>query len=770
MEYGLVSKPDNRKAALKRVEISGELFGNALLVNSCQKYLNDAVPNGEFIYTFPLPERAAVYALTLKINETVIKGEIREKEAAFKLYDESLRQGDSAFLLEQIRDNVFQVSVGQLALGEEIEVEISYYEDLKTVDGEMRIRIPTVLAPRYISGTTSGKKTGPGRISPTDRVPDADLITPPIAQVDYKASIELKLNTLAPLKSIESPSHAIKIKQQAETSALVMLEVEDCLMDRDFILKLLLLGDAPNSLVWGENARGECFAGLSFSAELPPAPSGGTHEYIFLLDISGSMAGEKSVQAAQAIQICLRNLGSEDVFNLAAFESETYLFSPVSLPYDQQNLDRASAWVKKLPVMGGTEILPAVQFALAQSSDREKIVLIFTDGEVGNEKEIIDLVRRSRSNLRLYSIGIDTAVNSYLINEIAAVGNGYAEFVYPGEDLEEKILRHFSRIHASFLKDLQFEFSGKTAFEASRKLPDRIYDLEEYRLILKLDGRPRGCLTLSGQCGDESLSFEIADSREIKNGEIVEKLWARQKIAELNDYLAYGNPRRAEGIKADIVALSEKYQVISPLTSFVATYQRIDKLSGLPETRVIPVNAPHGWLMFSRQEPEPILSSVCFAAVDAGEATTGAVCPDFFSAPCIPFPVGPGRVFQETQELSLEGPDWVNAVSLNQLAAMQNSNGSFGNTSSGVSGIIQSTARAIVRLAGSSIISIYRTQIQKAVDYLVSMEAVIADDKALIDSVYEALEKARDRKIIRSYNRRQLELAAKLKDIIEHRT
>ncbi|MEN6391910.1 MAG: VIT and VWA domain-containing protein [Syntrophomonas sp.] len=767
MEYGLVSKQGPEKAALKWIEIKARLVGEALLINSRQKYINDAAPNAEFIYTFPLPAQAAVSDLTLKINDAVIKGEIREKDAAFKLYDEALGQGDSAFLLEQVRENAFQISLGQIARGEEVEVDISYFQEIETVDEEMRICIPTLFAPRYIPGKASGDKMGPGRMGPTDQVPDADFITPPVADVDYKASIEIELDTLVPVKTIESPSHQIKVENLDDTRARVVLAEGNSPMDRDFILKARLSGEAPNRLLWGKNEQGEYFAGLSFSAELPPTSFRNACEYIFLLDISGSMAGEKSIQAAQAIQICLRNLGPEDVFNLAAFESETSLFSPQSLPYNQQNLERASAWVESLPVMGGTEILPAVQFAMGKGSGREKIVLLFTDGQVGNEKEIIDLVNKNRDGLRLYSIGIDTAVNSNFINAIAAVGNGYAEFVYPGEDLEEKILRHFSRIHASFIEEIKFEFSDNNPFEPAGRFPDRIYDMEPCLLWFKLSAPPQGRVGVSGNHGGRKMSFAIEEIQELGDTGVLEKLWAKQKIAGLNAYLSWGNPRRSSGIKADIIKLSERYRVICDLTSFVATYQRINKMTGLPETVVIPVNAPHGWAMFAR-EAEAV--SVSYIPIDAGAATTGAISPAFLRQASMPFPANPGLLNSYADssfdDFSISGmllPD-----RLNRIAARQNSDGSFGNIEGDASARIKETAQAIVRFAGSRKISLYRTQLQKAIDYLVAVEALILADHALTELVYEALELARERKIIRLSGHDWLNFLSRLKQRMEN--
>lgn len=779
MEYGLLNKRNKKSVALKAVEISGDLVGEALWVKSKQYYCNDSGKNAEFIYTFPLSEQAAVCDFTAKIGEQFIRGEIKERESAFEEYDEALRNGDSAFLLENVRPNAFQVSLGQINPGEEVEINISYFQEIKNSDAEMRISIPTLLAPRYIPGKPSGEKLGPGEFNPTDRVPDGDFISPPIGETNYQATIKLNLNTLTPISSVASPSHQIIIEPVKENTAIISLAEGDSQMNRDFVLNIKLFGEALPRLIYGKNQQNEYFAYASYTPELPAVEKKQASEYIFLIDISGSMAGEKLKQAANAIQICLRNLSPEDIFNMVAFESEIHKFSKESVNFNQENLDRASTWVRGLRSTGGTEILPAVQFALKESSEYQKIVLLFTDGQVGNEKEIINYVKKRNDNLRLFTLGIDTSVNSHFINQIAEAGNAYAEFVYPGENLEDKVLRHFSRINASFMDSIKFELDNASEKDLAGEIPARLYDLEAYSQVFKLANRPEGKLIIKGNYKQQEISIEIDDIQELESAEVLEKLWAKQKIAELEAYLDNGNPRRSQKIKADIIAISEKYRLISSLTSFLAVYQRENKLSGLPETIVIPVDFPHAWGMFDIHSQDLDIptflkrSGITSPAAGAMVVTSQFLVTDSifetkhqFSNLKFNRPISSDDDFNEEFAPIEEALTYTDK--LKPLAAKQNFDGSFGSFDANIDSKIQDTARAIINFANNaSNISIFRNQLKKAIDYLITMEAEIMGDEDLLKIVCEALELARSRKIIRNDNQQQIEFTAKIKSKLE---
>lgn len=582
-------------------EVSAVIDKNMVEVTLMQNYVNTGTGSIEALYTFPLPHKAVITGFKAKIGNDEVTGTYREREAAFEEYDDALRRGNSGFLLESHRPDIFQVSLGNIAGGEALSVTISYIEDVQCVDSELRWVLPTVVAPRYIPGNASGAKSGTGVVSPTSQVPDADFITPPIGAAPYTLKLKAHLKGFRGLKKITSPSHPIVIYVEEDGFA-VALAKENEPLNRDFVLSAVMDKASGNRLILSRN-QDEVFGELTVALELEDTPQQNNYEYTFVIDVSGSMSGQKLEQAKKALQLSLRNLIEGDRFNVVAFESGYTCFSEAAVPYTQNNLEKADHWVSSLEPRGGTEILQPLRFVLEgpRSNNTGRVVLLFTDGQVGNEKEIIQLVRRNNKALNLFTFGIDTAVNKYFIDSLAEAGNGLPEHVYPGERIDDKVIRQFSRIHQPFVSDSKIIQSNGVELDTAPVIPSRLYGDEEYTFRFHTADVAEG-LTLSGGLGDRKFEVQIpltarGDSR------LLSLKWAKERIRMLEEGLGSGNPRRDEHTKKEIIALSEKYGVLSTLTSLVAVYERFNKEKGMPETIVIPVSKPEGWQMFSRPQP-----------------------------------------------------------------------------------------------------------------------------------------------------------------------
>lgn len=759
VEYGLMEKNNGKSVALNAVQITGTLAFEALQITSIQKYLNDSGKNAELIYTFPLPENATVYDFTAKIGGTSVLGMVMEREQAFKEYDQAIRKGDSPVLLESVRPNIFQISLGQIDTNEEIEISLSYFQEIKNIDTEMRLSIPLVVAPRFIPGKPLGDKLGPGTAVPTDRVPDADFISPPMCETGYLATICLHVHGNTPISSIISPSHNINIERKNECSATITLKENNTRMNRDLVLNLRLEGETAPRIIYWKNPYDEYFAYITYTPELPIIEKRQPKEYIFLIDISGSMEGRKLQHAADAILICLRNLDEGDFFNLLAFESEKHAFAPKSLPYNQENLDKASAWVKNLRAMGGTNILPAVQFALKQAGSLPKVVMLVTDGQVGNENEIINYVRKRNQNVCLFSLGFDTAVNSHFINKIAEAGNGFAEFYYPGESLKDKMLRHFARINASCMDNVKFSLPNISEHDWAEPLPNRLYDMEPYSHLIRLQAPPKGKLQITGECCGHKIELTIDDIFKFESAGVLEKIWAKRKIKQLENYLHIGNPRRSSGTKKEIISLSDRYHIISSLTSFIVKFERQDKLSGMPETIIIPVDTPHEWGMF-KKDITPLLSGAIsemrFIEKNSLVVSDKVYCNSMhqYSEP-------------KSRETSQKPSSGYQKNDLLRLAVEQKADGSFGKSGEDLHSRIEPTCKAIIAFCqNGQKVYLFRQQILKAISFLMLMNEEILADAELVNIVVSALELAQYRRIIRRGSM-QLEFLNNLRDHIE---
>lgn len=593
---------------LQNVEIHAVIGSTIAEVTLVQNYVNTANGNIEALYTFPLPHNAQVTGFNGKIGENEVRGEFREKEEAFAEYDKAIRRGDSAFLLESHRPDIFQISLGNIAPGEKVSITISYLEEVKVVDNELRWMLPTVIAPRYIPGKKSGQKIGMGTMMPTDRVPDADYITPPVGETAYTLKIRAVLSGLKGIKKVSSPSHPVEVLFNGD-DIIVSLAMETELLDSDFILSALLDAEDESSYATAGEYDVEAYGMARLVTEMGDSKEKQNHyEYTFMIDVSGSMTGEKLDQAKRALMISLRNLLEGDYFNIVAFESNYSCFSKEAAPYSQQNLDKADRWIAALTEMGGTEIYSPLRFILedtALNHDLEQVVLLFTDGQVGNENEIISLVKQHNRSLQFFPFGIDTAVNKYFIDSLAEAGNGMPEYIYPGERIEDKVIRQFSRIHQTYLANPIVSGKDGIELETMPPLPSRIYDSEVYSFMVRSEkANVLEEIRIRGKIGDEDMEI-VLRSNATGDTRLFGLKWAREKIKVLEEQSCSENSRRNSILKKEIVELSIRYSLLSTMTSLVAVHKRLVKEKGIPETIVVPVAKPRDWGMFD--EPSDLV-------------------------------------------------------------------------------------------------------------------------------------------------------------------
>lgn len=712
---------DGKPAAvpLKSVRICGDIRGLYGQLAVEQLYVNEGKGDLEIIYTFPLPDRAIISHFEARVGERTITGEIREKEEAFRAYDRALRKGDSAFLLEQFRPNIFQVSLGRVLPGEEVIIKVVYLEALLYRDGELRISIPTLVAPRYIPGSKIGEKRGMGWAGPTGQVADADFITPPVdSGAAYGVQLNLNIEPLMPIDGYSSPSHPLDVEMNEEGSAGITLAGGEVPLDRDIII----LGrcrheSAAAGLAWTDPENGEGYLYLNFLPRLDCDYERERINYIFLIDISGSMSGTKLEQAKNALQLCLRNMEAGDSFNIVAFESGCHCLSPAgALPFNQASLERAANWIDNLHAMGGTEILQPVEFALENSGGKGSVILLFTDGQVGNEQEIIDLVRRGIGGNRLFAFGIDTAVNSYFINKLAEAGKGLPEFIYPGERIEDKVIRQFSRINTAAAVDVEIEWSAMQDVECYPRAVPALFDGDPVALAARYEGALAGTVSLTGRLKGKAFRSELDLSR-LGAGEagFLKKIWARMKIEHLEGVLGEINPRRRAAVAEEIVNVSRDYSLASSQTSFVAVQERVNRATGVPETVVVPVAPAAEWRMLTPRLLEPSYGPIVLS--DSLPQGSG-----FLELKTVMTPQQAGTAYSRGDRTAPEpGADLQEAI--RSIALQQLAEGSFPAETGAADrrgSLFENTALAMLAmLLAAEEIGIYRRQIEKAISYLV---------------------------------------------------
>ncbi|HKA90003.1 MAG TPA: VIT domain-containing protein, partial [Haliangiales bacterium] len=582
---------------LRGVEVVGDVFGGHAHIRVRQRYQNAEKKPVEAVYTFPLPSDGTLVGFTMTCDGRTIEGVVKEREEAFRAYDDAVLEGHGAALVEQERPNVFTASVGNLLPGEETLIEVAYVQRVQADEGALRVMIPTVVAPRYIPGVPTGGRTAHGAVDPTDRVPDADRITPKIGEVDYGLKLELRFALGGELE-IESPSHELMVARDGANTR-VTLRREDVALDRDFVVTARGVERGPMKTVALHREGDEGVVALTVVPDLgaaKPAPL----DVVFVVDTSGSMEGHSIKEARAALRLCLRHLREGDRFNVIRFAHDHAALFDRPRPFTQKMLDEADDWVQALHASGGTEMLLPLLVAAGQAKDG--VIVLLTDGQVGNEAEILREVMDKRGEARIYTFGIGTAVSDVLLRDLAKKTGGAVEFIHPGERIDEKVVAQFARATARRVTGVSVKWKGVEVAEVAPSAAPALVDNEPWTLYGRTRGRGVGEVEIRGKMGGEAfyLSAPI-DLDGAAAQPLLPKLWAAERVRDLETEGLSG--RRADRMKERIVELGVKYGIATQFTSFVAIETRTGdrRASGYPETRVIPVSAPAGWDMLRRR-------------------------------------------------------------------------------------------------------------------------------------------------------------------------
>lgn len=319
-------------------------------------------------------------------------------------------------------------------------------------------------------------------------------------------------------------------------------------------------------------------------------------ETLFIIDVSGSMDGPSIWQARKALELALGRLQPSDSFNLLKFNQQTALFSDGFLPASGGSLDRARRWVRGLNATGGTEIYGALVQGLnvlgQPRSDRVRRIILLTDGAVGNESQVLDLIEQRIGDARLHVLGIGHAPNRYLMRELASFGRGVCEFISTPNGMENRIDAFLRRVARPTLTDLALSWEGVQVDEV---YPSRLPDLhgEEPLLIsAKVRALSRGAaviLTGRGPTGDMARSLSLLPNAPQESG--VATRWARAKVADLMDGLHRGAD--AEQVRNEVIAVGKEYQLVTRYTSLVAV-ETTPTAAGVAEAKRVANALPHG--------------------------------------------------------------------------------------------------------------------------------------------------------------------------------
>ncbi|WP_309044594.1 marine proteobacterial sortase target protein [Marinobacter sediminicola] len=565
------------------VRVSG-LISDSKLVRTFKNTSDDW---REGVFVFPLPEKASVYGLTMKVGERTIVGEVQPREEAKKTYEAARDSGRHAATVEQQRPNLFTTRVANIPPGAEVSVELSYQQLVSYRDGVFELSVPTTLTPRYMPGeplAVAPQQWQGGWAVPTTEVLDADAISPftvdvaDVAADSHRASVKFTIDAGLPLAQVFSPSHQVATEQDGQ---VVMVEPQagDIVMNRDFVIRWQpFAGQEPGAAVFHQQWEGEDY----LLAMLVPGRAGKTRlprELTFVIDTSGSMAGESIRQAREALQLGLETLAPGDRFNVIQFNSQPHALFMQPEMATANNLARARQYVSGLKADGGTEMASALTLALQgqgkstgerqEDAVRVRQVVFMTDGAVGNESALFSQIRRQLGDHRLFTVAIGSAPNMHFMREAARWGRGSYTSVQDLADMSGPLARLFAAMEAPVMTDIQVTWPGQSTAAMEDSFPQRPGDLFQGEPLLQVvrGVAPAGELSVSGRLPGGGSWQQSLDLQQAASGTGLNRYWAREKIDSLLD------DARIEGQEPDkerITKLAVAHNLMSPYTSFVA--------------------------------------------------------------------------------------------------------------------------------------------------------------------------------------------------------
>jgi Ca-activated chloride channel family protein len=606
---------------LKHTDVKADIAGYIASVNVTQQFHNPFSSKIEAIYVFPLPHNAAVNEFIMTIGPRKIRGIIREREEAQRLYQQAKAQGYVASLMTQERPNIFTQSVANIEPGKQIDIDIKYFHTLEYMDGWYEWHFPMAVGPRFNPpGSTDGvgavprgahgasqQKTEIQYLKPTERSGSgislsvnlkAGVVVEQIQSVNHRILSETGPGAVRAGEAIVRPAGSYLDDPNRENWT-IRLASDDAIPNKDFILRYRVAGDRLKSaIVATRDDKGGFFTLMLYPPQslnrLPRKPL----ELVYVLDCSGSMDGQPIAQAKAAIRAALTKMRPDDTFQIIKFSNDAQCMSDAPLAASPANIRKALAYLNQPYGGAGTMMMEGIRKALQPPADQSRLrfVCFLTDGFIGNESEILAAIHKDLGQSRIFSFGVGPSVNRYLLDHMAKLGHGAVAYLALNQKAEPVMDAFFDRISHPALTDITIDWGGMIATEIFPSNEGKLPDLFVGRpLILtgKFSGNGVAQIRLKGRIANEVEEIPLTLNLEAAGlaNPALRPIWARNKIANLADRSAWdSNPTLAQDIKS----LALDHGLMSPFTAFIAV-DATRQTEGAYGTSVpVPVPVPEG--------------------------------------------------------------------------------------------------------------------------------------------------------------------------------
>ncbi len=568
---------------LKSSKTAVQISGTIAQVRVTQTYQNKGKQAIEAKYVFPLSTQAAVHKMQMTIGDRIVNAKIFEREKARKVYQTALAEGKRAAKLDQDRPNVFQMNVGNIMPEDEIAIDIYYTELLVPVNGEYQFVAPAVVGPRF-TGESSERTESFNMPYTAKGISDS---------FDFDMTVTLNAGMI--IKNITSDSHKVNVNYpDVKTAEIFLSNSNENPSNRDFILNYNLRGNKIQSGLLLYEGEEENF----FTYQMEPTKRIAledipAREYLFIVDVSGSMNGYPLEVSKELMRNLLCDLRATDTFNVQLFASSSTVFSPTPLETNQQNIEEAIRFLSEGQGGGGTQLLSALHEAYKlprKNIGSARSMVIITDGYVSVEKEAFELIRNNLDQANVFTFGIGSSVNRYLIEGMAKVSNSES-FIATSKVEALEVAKNFKEyISTPLLTQVKIETEGFDVYDME---PSSISDVFAARPVIvygKYRGKAKGKLIVTGYQGEKKFrqEFKVSQGHLSRSNKALRYLWARKKIAELDDYKKLFN----EDVKNSVIALGLKYSLATNYTSFVAVDESVINKGGALKTVKQPLPMP----------------------------------------------------------------------------------------------------------------------------------------------------------------------------------